>query len=125
MKEIMAVVRINKMNETKKALSDAGFAGMTAAGKVLGRGQGMVDFQVMKAAQEGSPEAISKLGGGPRLVPKRLLSVVVTDDKKDLAVETIIKVNQSGNRGDGKIFVLPIMDSVRVRTGEKGDKTLG
>ncbi len=124
MKEVMAIVRINKMNETKRALSAAGFSGLTAAGRVLGRGQGMVDYQVIKAAEQGSPEAISQLGGGPRLVPKRLLTLVVTDDKKDLAVQTIMKVNKTGTRGDGKIFVLPILDSVRVRTGEKGDKTL-
>ena len=46
------------------------------------------------------------------------------DEKKDLAIETIIKTNQTGNSGDGKIFVIEAVDSVRVRTGEKGDLTL-
>jgi nitrogen regulatory protein PII 2 len=50
--------------------------------------------------------------------------LIVTDEKKDLAVETIIKTNQTGNSGDGKIFVIEAVDSVRVRTGEKGDLTL-
>ena len=50
--------------------------------------------------------------------------LVVTDDKKDLAVETIIQANQSGKSGDGRIFVVNTFDSIRVRTGETGDKTL-
>jgi nitrogen regulatory protein PII 2 len=49
---------------------------------------------------------------------------VVTDEKKDLAVETIIKANQTGKSGDGKIFVIDTVGSVRVRTGESGDETL-
>ena len=113
MKEIMAIVRINKMNETKRALSAAGFTGLTAAGKVHGRGKGMVDYQLIKGAEEGYQEAVAQLGKSPRLMSKRLLTLVVTDDeKKDLAVETIIKVNSNGNPGDGKIFVLPVLDSI-------------
>ena len=124
MKEIMAVVRINKMNETKRALGDAGFTGLTAAGKVLGRGRGMVDYQLIRGAEEGYQEALAQLGKSPRLNSKRLLTLVVSDDKKDLAVETIIKANSTGNPGDGKIFVLPILDSIRVRTEERGNSTL-
>lgn len=82
MKEILAVIRINKMNETKKALSDAGFSGFTAAGKVLGRGKGLVDYQLIKGAQDGYQEAISQLGHGPRLIPKRILTLVVRDEKR-------------------------------------------
>ena len=55
MKEILAIVRINKMNETKRALSDAGFTGLTATGKVHGRGKGLVDYQLIKGAEEGLP----------------------------------------------------------------------
>ena len=124
MKEILAIVRINKMNETKRALSEAGFTGLTAAGKVLGRGKGLVDYQLIKGAEEGYQEAVAQLGKSPRLVSKRLVTLVVRDEKKDLAVETIIKVNSNGNPGDGKIFVLPVLDSIRVRTEESGDKTL-
>ncbi len=124
MKEIMAVIRMNKINETKRALSSVGFSGFTATGRVLGRGKGFVDYQVIKGAQEGYQEAISQLGGGPRLVPKRLITLVVNDDKKDLAIQTIIKINKTGNPGDGKIFVFPVAESIRVRTGEKGEKTL-
>ncbi len=124
MKEIMAVIRMNKINETKRALSSAGFSGFTATGRVLGRGKGLVDYQVIKGAQDGYQEAISQLGGGPRLVPKRLITLVVNDDKKELAIQTIIKINKTGNPGDGKIFVFPVAESIRVRTGEKGEKTL-
>ncbi len=124
MKEILALIRINKINKTKKALSEAGITSFTATGNVLGHGQGMVDFQIIHGAEEGHPEAIDRLGDGPRLVPKRMLWVVVTDDKKDLVVKTIIEANQTGSQGDGKVFVLPVHDAVRVRTGESGDDIL-
>ena len=124
MKEIMAVVRINKMNETKRALSEAGFSGLTAMGKVSGRGKEIVDYQLIKGAEEGYQEAVAQLSEGPRLMSKRLISLVVTDDKKDLAVETIIKTNSTGNSGDGKIFVLPVLESIRVRTSQSGNCTL-
>ena len=124
MKEVMAIIRINMMNKTKKALSEADISSFTATGKVLGRGKGLIDYRIIQGAEKGYQEAISQLGQGPRLVAKRLITVTVPDDKVDLVVKTIIETNQTGNAGDGKIFVLPIMDAVRVRTGEKGDKIL-
>ena len=124
MKEIMAIIRINMMNKTKKALSEADISSFTATGKVLGRGKGLIDYRIIQGAEKGYQEAISQLGQGPRLVAKRLITVTVPDDKVDLVVKTIIETNQTGNAGDGKIFVLPIMDAVWVRTGEKGDKIL-
>ncbi|MCK4533583.1 P-II family nitrogen regulator [bacterium] len=124
MKEVMAIIRINKINSTKKALSELGLASFTATGKVLGRGKGLVDYRILHGAGDGYQEAISQLGQGPRLVAKRLLFVVLPDDKVDVVVKTIIEVNQTGNAGDGKIFVSPVMDAVRVRTGETGNKIL-
>ncbi len=124
MKEVMAIIRINKINQTKRALADAGVPSFTATGKVLGRGKGLVDYRILHAVEEGRDEAISLLGQGPLLVSKRLLSIVVPDDKVKVTVDTIIKANQTGNAGDGKIFVLPVMDSVRVRTGQSGDAVL-
>lgn len=124
MKDVMAIIRLNMINKTKEALSAAGISSFTATGRVLGRGKGLVDFRLLKGAEEGSPEAIEQLGMGPKLVPKRLLTVVVPDDKVQLVVDTIIKVNQTGNAGDGKIFVLPVLESYRVRTGEYGDEVL-
>ncbi|MBN1759009.1 MAG: P-II family nitrogen regulator [Chitinispirillaceae bacterium] len=118
MKEIMAMIRINKINETKQALNAAGITSFTATGRVLGRGKGMVDYRVLDGAKEGRPEAITLLGSGPRLVPKRLITVVVSDDWVDRTVKAIIDVNRTGNSGDGKIFVLPIIEATRVRTRE-------
>lgn len=124
MKEVMAIIRMNKINETKRALAKAGFPSLTATGRVFGRGKGLVDFRIMKGAEEGIPDAIAQLGSDPKLVPKRLLTLVVTDDNVDLAVKTLVATNKTGNSGDGKIFVLPIEDSFRVRTKERGKVTL-
>lgn len=123
MKEVLAVIRMNKMNETKRALADAGVASMTAR-KVIGRGKGKVDFMLLKGAQEGYEEAINQLSPGPKLIPKRMLTMVVPDNKVKTVVDTVIKVNQTGSPGDGKIFVMPVQDAVRVRTGEHGDEAL-
>ncbi len=120
MKEVMAVIRMNMMNKTKVALSDAGFSSFTATGRVLGRGKGMVDYSIMKGAEEGYPEALAQLGDGPRMIPKRIITLIVPEEKAKLAVDTIIGVNQTGKPGDGKIFVLPVVESHRVRTGESG-----
>ncbi len=124
MKEIMAVIRINKVNETKRALSKAGITSFTGTGRVQGRGKGIVDYRVLEGAKEGYAEAIEQLGMGPRLVSKRLLTIVVNDDRVKTVIDTIICTNQTGNAGDGKIFVLPVIDSLRVRTGEHGEKVL-
>lgn len=124
MKEIMAVIRINMMNKTKEALAEAGISSFTATGKVLGRGKGDVDFRILHGAEEGREEAISQLGQGPRLIPKRLIMVVVPDKLAEKAIETLIRVNQTGKPGDGKIFVMPALDAYRVRTKESGDTVL-
>jgi nitrogen regulatory protein PII 2 len=122
-KEVIAVIRMNMMNATKRALADAGISSLTAR-KVMGRGQGNVDYQVLKGAEEGREEAINQLGPGPRLIPKRMLTLVVPDDKVPLVVKTLIETNQTGNPGDGKIFVLPVLDAVRVRTAEVGEAAI-
>lgn len=124
MKDVMAIIRPNMVNKTKRALSNAGISSFTATGGVMGRGKGLVDVKALAAAQDGDPEAIENLQHGPRLYPKRLITVAVPDDMAKTVVETIIKTNQTGNPGDGKIFVLPMMEVTRVRTGEEGDATL-
>ncbi|SPF45764.1 Nitrogen fixation nifHD region GlnB-like protein 2 [Syntrophobacter sp. SbD1] len=123
MKEVMAIVRLNMMNKTKKALSDAGISSMTAR-DALGRGKGLVDRSLLEGAEKGYEEAIAQLGHSQRLIPKRLIFVVLPDNLVDTAVKTIIKVNRTGKSGDGKIFVTPVMDSVSVRTGEFGTAVL-
>ena len=123
MKEVMAIVRMNMMNKTKKALSDAGISSMTAR-DALGRGKGLVDRSLLEGAEKGYEEAIAQLGHSQRLIPKRVVFVVVPDKLVDTTVKAIMKVNRTGKSGDGKIFVLPVLDSISVRTAERGEGTL-
>jgi nitrogen regulatory protein PII 2 len=123
MKEIMAIVRINMMNRTKKALAEAGISSITAR-DALGRGKGLVDMSLLEGAEKGYEEAIAQLGQSQRLIPKRIFYVVVPDRLVNKTVKTIIAVNRTGKSGDGKIFVMPVTDAVRVRTGESGGQVL-
>ncbi len=123
MKEIMAIVRINMMNQTKKALAEAGISSITAR-DALGRGKGLVDLTLLEGAEKGYEEAVAQLGQSQRLIPKRIFFIVVPDRLVPKTVKTIMAVNHTGKSGDGKIFVMPISDSVRVRTGESGDQVL-
>lgn len=123
MKEITAIIRMGKMNETKRALTEAGISSVTAR-DALGRGKGLVDMQLLKGAEQGYEEAISQLGQSGRLIPKRILLIVVPDNLVEKTVKTIIRINQTGKSGDGKIYVMPCLDAVRVRTGETGDDVL-
>jgi nitrogen regulatory protein PII 2 len=123
MKELIAIVRMNMMNKTKRALAEAGLGSITAR-DALGRGKGIVDLQLLQGAEHGYEEAIAQLGQSQRLIPKRAMVMVVNDDLVDKAVQTIIKTNRTGKSGDGMIFVLPCTDAIRVRTGERGVDTL-
>lgn len=118
MKQVVAIIRPKKINETKEALIRAGFSAFTAT-KVMGRGRGNVDFRVLHAAESGTEEAIARLGDGPMLISKRLMSIVVPDDKTSTVIQTIIETNKTGTAGDGKIFVLPVHETIRIRTGER------
>ena len=123
MKEVMAVIRMNMMNATKQALADAGISAFHAR-PAFGRGKGNVDFRILNGAAEGHEEAISQLGPQIRLIPKRLFSVIVPDDKVQTVVDTVIKANRTNRPGDGKIFVMPCEDAIRIRTGECSDAAL-
>ncbi|VFQ47139.1 P-II family nitrogen regulator [Desulfoluna butyratoxydans] len=123
MKEVIAIIRMNMMNQTKRALSDAGISSMTAR-EVLGRGKGIVDLDLLEGAEHGYEEAVSRLGQTDRLIPKRLILISLPDNLVETAVQTLIRVNQTGKSGDGKIFVLPSKDAIRIRTGEHGDAVL-
>lgn len=123
MKEVMAIVRMNRINQTKKGLLEAGISSMHAR-ECLGRGKGLVDLEILKGAEQGYEEAISLLGNSQRLIPKRMISIVVPDKLVKKAVSAIIFANRTNKPGDGKIFVLPVYDAVRIRTGETGDETL-
>lgn len=138
MKEIIAVIRMNKTNATKKALVEAGVAGFTAI-KVQGRGKLVEDPDVIAerkeklmalavddvAEKEDTEQLITGFLDGSRLFPRRLFTVLAHDEDVPRIVEAIVKVNKTENKvGDGKIFVLPISDAVRVRTGEAGEAAL-
>ncbi|WP_022662421.1 P-II family nitrogen regulator [Paucidesulfovibrio longus] len=123
MKEVIAVVRMEKMNRTKKALTEAGVDAFFAH-ECQGRGKGFVNPKVLEGAGEGFEEAAALLGEKGKLYPKRMITVVLPDDEVDDVVKTIIEVNRTGKPGDGKIFVLPVADAVRVRTAERGAKSI-
>ncbi len=123
MKEIMAVIRMNKMNQTKKALADAGIPAFVAR-EGYGRGRGLVNQAVLEGAAAGNEDAIALLGSKGRLYPKRIISIVVPDTQVKAVVDALVSVNKTGQAGDGKIFVMPVSDSVRVRTGEAGDAAI-
>lgn len=124
MKEVVAVVRMNMMNKTKAAITAAGINAFYAH-EAQGRGVGFINRELIQGAEDGYEEAAALLGEKGKLYPKRMVTIVVDDDEVDSAVEAIISTNQSGKPGDGKIFVLPIGDAVRVRTGETGSKSIG
>lgn len=124
MKMIMALIRIEKINETKKMLSDAGVSSFTCTGRVFGRGKGKYDAKVLEGVTEGTPEAISLMGPEPRLRPHRLISIAVPQKDVKLVVNTIMEANRTDTPGDGKIFVLPLGDAVRLRTGESGEAVI-
>jgi nitrogen regulatory protein PII 2 len=122
MKEIMAIIRPKKVGPTKEALAKLGFPSITAV-SVLGRGhqRGIAG----EVACDLSPELLRPgKSGGMKYVPKRLLCLVVCDDDVDLAVRAIIRANQTGQIGDGKIFTCPMDNAVRVRTDEEGDDAI-
>jgi nitrogen regulatory protein PII 2 len=121
MKEILAIIRPNKMTKTKEVLETLGSPAMTAI-RVMGRGkQKAILNEVSMATKE--PELLNA-EGNMRYIPKRMISVVVPDEDTSLIVEAIMKINHTGQIGDGKIFVCPITDAFRVRTKESGDAAI-
>lgn len=123
MKEVIAVVRMNMMNQTKQALTAAGVDAFFAH-EAQGRGIGFVNKKLIEGAEEGYEEAASLLGEKGKLYPKRMVTIVVNDDEVDGVVETLIATNKTGKPGDGKIFILPVSDGIRVRTGETGTRSI-
>ncbi|CFX70207.1 Nitrogen regulatory protein PII [Syntrophomonas zehnderi OL-4] len=127
MKEVMAIIRMDMISKTKEALLKADFPALTCL-KVMGRGKQKVDFSLVEnlinGHEIGSPVLAEAISEGQRLIPKRLLSIVVQDEDVEKLVETIISVNQKGHPGDGKIFVMPVVDTIKVRTEEYGEAAL-
>jgi nitrogen regulatory protein P-II 1 len=112
MKRIEAYVRVNRLEDVKLALEDVGIRGMTCEQvRGYGRQQGRTD------KYRGSTYALN-------LLPKMRIDVVVADEQLEDALEAIIAATQTGEIGDGKIFVSDVLDAIRIRTGERGDAAL-
>jgi len=125
MKEIIAIIRPKKVTPTKAALEKLGFPSITAV-QVVGRGkqQGIaseLDIEIRPSALVRSKTAGLKY---MEYIPKRMLSIVVSNEDVDVVVKAIIAVNQTDQIGDGKVFVCPVDDAVRVRTDEQGDDAI-
>jgi len=132
MQEILAIVRMNKTSATKKALVEAGVAGFTAF-KVMGRGKLIDDPAVVAERKEkmmnlaGADEQdaemlIDGFLDGHRLFPRRLFTILAHDEDVPKIVEAIMSANRTENKvGDGKIIIMPMLDAIRVRTGEAGE----
>jgi nitrogen regulatory protein P-II 1 len=108
MKNVVAIIRQFKLEEVKQALTENGVTGMTIS-EVRGFGR-----------QKGHTESYRGTEYKVDLVPKIKVEVVVPDDKVRSVLDTIIRAAQTGQVGDGKIFVSDLTEVVRIRTGECG-----
>jgi nitrogen regulatory protein PII len=109
MKLVKAIIKPFKLEEVKEALSEIGIEGMTVTEvKGFGRQKGHTEIY------RGSEYTVDFL-------PKVMVDVAVPDDIVDKTVDTISKAARTGKIGDGKIFVIPVEDAIRIRTDERGD----
>jgi nitrogen regulatory protein PII 2 len=123
MKELIIIIRPKKMTATKEALDALGYPSMTVSA-VLGRGkQRGIAGEVVIPVDYEAP-AYKPAGNSMKYIPKRLLNVIVQDEDVELVVNAIIRINQTSQIGDGRIFICPIDDALRVRTGEKGERAI-
>ncbi|MEO0352372.1 MAG: P-II family nitrogen regulator [Cyanobacteria bacterium P01_A01_bin.15] len=112
MKQVIAVIRSSQLDKVKDALVNAGIVGMTVANaRGFGRQKGQVQ------SYRGQTYKVDFL-------QKLRLEIAIADDQVDLVVQTIIDAAHTGEIGDGKIFVLPVEEVYRIRTGERDDIAL-
>jgi len=112
MKKIEAIIREEKLEDVKRALEENSYYGITVS-EVSGRGR-----------QKGIPLQWRVGEYRVDLLPKIKIELVVFDDDVQTAVNAIIRNARTGDVGDGKIFVLPVENAIRVRTGEDGEKAI-
>jgi nitrogen regulatory protein P-II 1 len=112
MKKIEAIIKPFKLDEVKDALSEVGLAGMTVT-EVKGFGR-----------QKGHTEVYRGSEYTVDFLPKIKLEVVVGDSQLDDAIKAITEAAKTGKIGDGKVFILPVEEAVRIRTGEKGEEAV-
>lgn len=112
MKKIEAVIKPFKMEDVKEALTEVGVEGMTVSEvKGFGRQKGHTEIY------RGSEYTVDFL-------PKMKFEIVLSDDRVEKAVAAIVGAAKTGKIGDGKVFVLPIDDAVRIRTSETGENAI-
>lgn len=112
MKKIEAIIKPFKLEEVKDALSEIGIVGMTVTEvKGFGRQKGHTEIY------RGSEYTVDFL-------PKVKVEVVLTDDLVEKAIDVIVKAAKTGKIGDGKVFVLPVDQAIRIRTEESGEKAI-
>lgn len=112
MKKIEAIIKPFKLDEVKDALNEIGIQGMTVTEvKGFGRQKGHVELY------RGAEYNIT-------FIPKIKLEIVVTDAIADKVISMIGEKAKTGKIGDGKIFVFPVEDSIRIRTGERGEAAI-
>jgi len=112
MKKIEAVIKPFKLDDVKEALNNVGIQGMTVS-EVKGYGR-----------QKGHTEIYRGAEYAVDFIPKLKLEIVIPTDRCEEVIEIIRKSSHTGKIGDGKIFVVPVEDVIRVRTGERGDDAL-
>jgi nitrogen regulatory protein P-II 1 len=112
MKKIEAIIKPFKLEEVKEALAEIGVVGMTVTEvKGFGRQKGHTEIY------RGSEYTVDFL-------PKVKLEVVLTDDLVEKAIDVIVKAAKTGKIGDGKVFVVPVEQAIRIRTEEAGEKAV-
>ena len=111
--KVEAIIRPEKLDEVKDALARAGFVGLSVT-HVTGRG---VQKGIVHTGRGGERYTIDML-------PKVKLETVVRDDDTETVVQIITEAARTGNIGDGKIFVMPVADVIRVRTDERGEQAI-
>ena len=114
MNKIEAIIRPEKLTEVKDALADIGVVGMNTE-HVTGRGR--QKGVVVHEGRGAQPMTIDML-------PKVKVNVVVTDEDTEKVCQTIVEAARTGEIGDGKVFIIPVSQVIRVRTGERGDEAI-
>ena len=112
MKKIEAIIRPEKMEELKEALHNMDVNGITLS-QVMGCGK-----------QKGWKEYYRSAEVTLNVLPKVKFEMVVVDNDVEKIIDTIFKIVRTDEIGDGKIFIYPVEDAIRIRTGERGDKAI-
>jgi nitrogen regulatory protein P-II 1 len=113
MNKVEAIVRPERLESVKEALAESGFVGLNIV-NVTGRG---VQKGIVHAGRGGEEYRVDML-------PKSKIELVVKEIDTEKVVAIIIEAARTGSIGDGKIFIMPVADAIRVRTGERGDAAI-